>query len=159
MDSSYTNHEHDISKSEADKRIKVFLAIRNEIREKVLNSSIAASLSPQAKAYLESPFLSFAFFKEQLDDLFSSVPDANGFRVYLAAAPSPTPPNDKPAHGSPTSVIYACKFTPTVDGKRSVTNQIPSNEAKAALQHPCPGEGTEDPDDYDAAADSGECDS
>ena len=159
MESSYTGHEHDISKSEADKRIKVFLAIRAEIREKVLNSSIAASLSPQAKAYLESPFISFAFYKEQLDDLLSSVPQANGFRIYLAAALPLTPPNDKPAYGSPTSVIYACKITPTTGVKRSIVNQIPASEVKAGLQHPCPGGGGEDPDDYDAAADSRECES
>lgn len=157
MESPYNNHEHDISKSEADKRIKVFLAIRDEIREKILKSTIAQSLSPEAKTYLESPYLSFAFLKDQLDDLCNSVPAANGLRVYLAAATPPIPPKVAPVAGTPTLVIYACKINPMEGPQRTVTNEIPNNELKAACQHPCPLVSLKDASNYDSADEERPC--
>lgn len=114
-------HRHDITMDEGDKRIKMFLEIRDEIREKVLKSSVGESLSEATKQYLKSSILSFAFEKSHLDTL-AQANDATALRFYFAA----TPP-----HGTPTAVIYACKIVP--GNSFTVSNQTSSG---GGSQHP-----------------------
>lgn len=116
--------DHSISRIEGDKRIKLFLTIKDEIQ----NSPFLSSLSPQAQAYLSSNFLSFIFEKDFLVTLAQNV-GANGLRVYQAATPTA---------GVPTLVIYPCEITPSGYGG-TVTNLFGSQEATsqaAGAQHP-----------------------
>lgn len=119
---------HDISRAEGDKRIKLFLTIKDEI----LNSPLFNALSPQAKAYFNSSFVSFIFDKNYLDALAQST-GANGLRIY----PGATPPSNPGKHGEPTLVIYSCQFTAN-NGGGTVTNRFASADPdrRDNAQHP-----------------------
>jgi len=116
---AYEADRHDISIEEGDNRIKMFLAIREEIRAQILqNPEIANTLSDAAKKYLSSLILSFAFDKAHIDACAQSN-NASAIRIYQGA----TPP-----HGTPTLVIYACE----IDGS-TTTNRTSSG---GGSQHP-----------------------
>lgn len=118
---AYDSKRHDISILEGDKRIKLFMKIREEIKKTILESPIAKKLSPATKKYLSSSILSFAFDKAHIDAVAKSN-KAKAIRIYQGA----TPP-----HGTPTLVIYACEVK--FHNSSSVTNQTSSG---GGSQHP-----------------------
>ena len=88
---------HTISKADANNEIKKYLEIKEEYDTQKGNIQFSESTAN----YFNSPILSFAFYKDQLDSLFNSVEDANAFRIYFGADSS----------GVPTLVIYPCTIT------------------------------------------------
>ena len=102
---------HEISRSDANDEIRNFI----EIREEANDAGVFENLSQKAKYYFESNTLSFVFYKNQLDYLFSTV-NANAYRVYFAAKDS----------GAPTVVIVPCELSPD---ESSVENRLPSDSA------------------------------
>ena len=118
---AYQSDRHDILIEHSDDRIKLFMEIREEIREKILKSSIAETLSPAAKQYLSSLILSFAFDKAHIDAR-AQANGATSIRIYQGA----TPP-----HGTPTIVIYPCEINFT--NGNTATNRTSSG---GGSQHP-----------------------
>ena len=89
---------HAISKANANAEIRKFLEINEE-----LNPQNQNQWSESANNFVASTMVSFAFYKDQLDALFNTVQDANGFRIYYGANSA----------GAPTLVIYPCAITET----------------------------------------------
>ena len=88
--------QHGITRSDANAEISKFLSIRAEILDKI----DIDTLSNEARQYLSSTLLSFIFYKDQLDTLFTTV-SANAYRVYMAAD----------SYGQPTIVIFPCQLS------------------------------------------------
>lgn len=138
---------HNISRAEGDKQIKLFLTIKDEI----VNSPLFASLSPRAKAYLGSNFVSFIFEKDALDTLAQNA-GVNCFRIYPAAIPS----SDANKNGLPSVVIYPCEIVPN-NGGGTVTNKFANStdSEDAARQHPGRSGTPFTKDTFDATGDGG----
>jgi hypothetical protein len=111
--------EHGITRVDANAEIKKFMEIRGELYQ----PDVVAQLSPSAQAYVSSNHLSFVFYKDQLDALFSTV-DANAYRVYLAAKSS----------GQPSLVIVPCELSAD---EYSVSNRL-STAVPPGQQYPVP---------------------
>lgn len=111
------NSSHDILREDANIEIRKFMEIREEIRD----SGLANQLSPAAQSYLNSNSLSFVFYKDQLDNMFSQV-EANALRVYFAADNV----------GKPSLVIVPCQLN---SDESSSQNQQASSTGPV-LQYP-----------------------
>ena len=111
------NSSHEISREDANIEVRKFMEIRDEIRD----SGLANQLSPAAQSYLNSPSLSFAFYKDQLDAMFNQV-QANAIRVYFAAD----------SNGKPTLVIIPCD----ISGDESSAQNKQSSTGGPIIQYP-----------------------
>ncbi|MGZ5191887.1 MAG: hypothetical protein ACXWCZ_12825 [Flavisolibacter sp.] len=111
-------NKHDITIDAADIKINHFLKIRDEL----IKVGDLNKLDVKSQTYYRSPILSFAFRKNQFDALFSTVPAANGIRIYFAA-------DDL---GNPTLVILPCTMTGEGTDVSNVLTAKPEG-----LQYPC----------------------
>ena len=111
---------HSIPTKEADELIKRFLRIQEELTKE----GALKNFSADVQQYFADKFVSFVFYKDQLDALFKDLKDeANAVRVYYGA-------HEK---GFSTMVITPCKLNP--DNEYEVRNIVPPN---GPIQYPPP---------------------
>jgi hypothetical protein len=123
---------HAISREDANKEIRRFLAIREEINQ----TGLPKELSDGARNYLASTTLSFVFHKNQVDNLFKAG-DANAYRIYFAAK----------ENGNPTLVIFPCTIT---EDEKSATNKMSFNGDGDGDQYGFPFSTSYDKSNFDA---------
>jgi len=112
--------DHSIPTKEADELIKRFLRIQEELTKE----GVLKNFSADVQQYFADKFVSFVFYKDQLDALFKDLNgEANAVRVYYGA-------HEK---GFSTMVITPCKLNP--DNEYEVTNIVPPN---GPIQYPPP---------------------
>ncbi len=113
---------HAISLLDSDTKIRQFLELRDQLNQESLRSQ----MTPAAQTYIGSNTLSFAFHKDQFDELFYSVqnssPVANGIRIYLAADEI----------GKPTLIIIPCH----IGGEAPTATNIMSAAWPGGMQYP-----------------------
>lgn len=112
------SRSHTISKADANTEIRKFLEIKEEY-----DPQNQSQLSQSANNFMTSTLVSFAFYKDQLDSLFNSVQDANGFRIYFGADSS----------GAPTLVVFPCTIT---EGESSYSASNKISTAGEGEQYP-----------------------
>ena len=111
------NSSHDISREDANIEVRKFL----EIRDEIVNSGVANQLSESARNYLNSQNLSFVFYKDQLQNIFTRV-TANAARIYFAAD----------NYGKPTLIIIPCELS----GDESSAQNKQATAGGPILQYP-----------------------
>ncbi len=100
--------QHQISKTDADPEINRYSDIVKEAKK----PEFADGLPPGLKAYLNAGTVSFVFYKDQIDAMFSYGQGANALKIYFAA---------KPYDSAPSLVIVPC----TVSADESYATDAP----------------------------------
>ena len=123
-----------VAYSTAVQEIKDYLLVHDKLKDLLddyLPSPTPGSNMEKMKQFFQSNKLSFAFKKENIDELFNTYPNANAIRIYLGLN------SDNPSVPEPTIVITACAVTQNAGGDIiTATNQTAANAAIAAKQYP-----------------------
>jgi hypothetical protein len=124
--------KHPISRKSANTEIRRYL----KMQESIVASKAFQRLPKDVQAFLASRRISFAFYKSELDEMFSSVSDANGLRVYLSIN------KDRRR----TIVITPCKIT---NSKLDIQNRLPAPPDDGGSQYPFVVPTRQDGDNFD----------
>jgi len=124
--------QHPISRDAANKEIRRYL----KMQEAILKSKYFDRLPKEVKTFIGSRRISFAFYKEEVLDLFAKVPGANGLRIYMALNRSK----------SRTAVMTPCQITL---GSVIIQNKLPAPPDDGGNQYPFVVPTKQDGDSFD----------
>lgn len=122
-----------VTYTKAVQEIKDYLLVHDKLKDSLdeyLPSPTPGSNLEKMKQFFQSSKLSFAFKKEQIEDLFSTYTDANAIRIYLGL-------NSDGSTPEPTIVITACSVSQNGAGDIiTATNKTTTTGAMPAKQYP-----------------------
>jgi len=124
--------KHPISRDAANKEIRRYL----KTQEAILASKYFNRLPKEVQKFIGSKRISFAFYKEEILELFAKVPDANGLRIYLALNKS----------RSRTTVMTPCDI---IIGSVIIQNRLPAPPDDGGNQYPFVVPTKQDGDGFD----------
>ena len=93
------------------------------MQDSISSSKMFQKFPKDVQAFIASKRISFAFYKEELDEMFRSVDDANGLRVYLSLNKS----------GRRTVVIVPCRIR---NSSIVIENRLPAPPDDGGNQYP-----------------------
>lgn len=121
-----------VTYTKAVQEIKDYLLVHDKLKDLLddyLPSPTPGSNMEKMKQYFQSAKLSFAFKKDQIDQLFSTYTDANAIRIYFGLTTDGGTPE-------PTIIIAACAVTQNGNGDIITAVNKTSNSSVPAKQYP-----------------------
>jgi len=122
-----------VTYAKAVQEIKDYLMIHDKLKDSLdqnLPNPTPGSNMEKMKQFFQSDKLSFAFKKEQIEELFTTYTDSNAIRIYLGL-------NSDGATPEPTLVIVACAAAQDSNNNIiSATNKTNPANAVPAKQYP-----------------------
>ena len=122
-----------VTYTKAVQEIKDYLLVHDKLKDALdeyLPAPTAGSNLEKMKLFFQSQKLSFAFKKEQIEDLFNTYTDANAIRIYLGLNADGSTPE-------PTIVIAACSVSQNGAGDIiTAVNKTTTTGAMPAKQYP-----------------------